>query len=91
MRYKGKLEFSARREAPSQSRRNAVTERAVPTRCHSEPVTDVTGVRISRMKGTAYRPAPKISPLYEQSMGGHRSPVPFNRGIPTAGKRTASE
>ena len=30
-----------------------------------------------------YRPAPKISPLYEQSMGGHRSPIPFNREIPT--------
>ncbi len=35
------------------------------------------------MKGTTYRPAPKISPLYAQSMGGHRSPVPFNREIPT--------
>ena len=35
------------------------------------------------MKGTMYRPAPKISPLYEQSMGGHRSPVPFNGEIPT--------
>ena len=35
------------------------------------------------MKGTMYRPSPKISPLYEQSMGGHRSPVPFNREIPT--------
>ena len=43
--------------------------------------------RISRMKGTAYRPAPKISSLYEQSMGGHRFPVPFSGEIPTAGKR----
>ena len=54
------------------------------TRCHSEPVTDITGVRISRMKGTTYRFAPKIPPVYEQSMGGHRSPALFNREIPTA-------
>ena len=63
------------------ARRKAVTERAAPTMCHSEPVTDVTGVRISRMKGTAYRLAPEISPFYKQSMGGHRSPVPFNGEI----------
>ena len=43
----------------------------------------LSGVGISRMKSTMYRPSPKISPLYEQSMGGHRSPVPFNREIPT--------
>ena len=34
-----------------------------------------------------YRLAPKISPLYEQSMGCHRFPVPFSGEIPTAGKR----
>ena len=53
------------------------------TRCHSEPVTDITGVRISRMKGTTYRFAPKIPPVYEQSMGGLRSPALFNGEIPT--------
>ena len=62
-------------------RRKAVTERAAPTRCHSEPVTDVTGVRISRMKGTTYRCTPKIPPISAKAPGGHRSPVPFNGDI----------
>ena len=41
------------------------------------------GVRISRMKGITYRPARKIPSVYEQSMGAHRSSVPFNGEIPT--------
>ena len=57
--------------------------RPLQRRHHSEPVTEVTGMRISRMKGTMYRLAPKISPVYGQSMGGHRSPAPFNGEIPT--------
>ena len=69
----------------------AVTEKRRD--CEDRPVTvpfragEHAGVGISRMKGATCRPAPEISLLYKQSMGGYRFPVPFNREIPAAGKR----
>ena len=41
-------------------------EEFLSTKCHSEPVTDVTGVRISRMKSTTYQPTPKTLPISTQ-------------------------
>ena len=70
---------------------NAVIPRQSPITGHSEPVTDVTGVRISRMKSTTYRFAPKTLPISIQYAGEHRSPVPFHGEIPTALKQTAVE
>ncbi len=50
--------------------------------CFLTPVTDVTGVRISRLKGIPYRFAPKFPPISARSMGENRSAVPFNGGFP---------
>ena len=41
-------------------------EEFLSTKYHSEPVTDVTGVRISRMKSTTYQPTPKTLPISTQ-------------------------
>ena len=60
---------------------NAVTERAVPIRCHSGPVTEVTGVRIPRMNGITERCASKAAPA--QANGTLSFPRTFQPGIPT--------
>lgn len=59
----------SRRKEPSRygaGQKEMPLEEFLSAKCHSEPVTDVTGVRISRMKSTTYQPTPKTLPISTQ-------------------------